>query len=131
MNMLIQDLRHGFRRLARSPAFAGLLVLSLGLGIGVNGALFRLLDAAVLKSLPARSGEEWIGAAAGGGDRLLATLRHWPERGRPAGAVGGRAGCVHVAVAGIHTTVSFRMARRSGEIGVRVAVGDAGRQPCA
>jgi hypothetical protein len=131
MNMLIQDLRHGFRRLVRSPAFAGLIVLSLGLGIGANVALFRLLDAAIPRSLPVASAERLIGAAMGeGGGFFAASGRRSAPEWR-ASSAGGQTGCVRIAVIGIHTTVSFRMARRSGEIGVRVAVGDAGREPCA
>jgi hypothetical protein len=131
MNALLQDLRHGFRRLARSPVFAGLLVLSLGLGIGVNVALFRLLDATVLTSRPIRSGADLVEAVRGEGGGFLAAagLRHGGVR-LPR-LIADRSGCVRVGVVGIHATVSFRMARRSGEIGVRVGLGDAGGEPCA
>jgi hypothetical protein len=130
MNTLSQDLRQGFRRLARSPAFAGLIVLSLGLGIGVNVALFRLLDATVVKSLPVRSGGGLMASGPGGGGFSWTAGAH-PARGKLPSPLGDRTGCVHVGVIGIHTTVSFRMARRSGEVGVRVGVGDAGGEPCA
>jgi predicted permease len=49
---LMQDLRHGVRLLRRSPGFTSLAVLSLTLGIGANTAIFTLIDAVVLKSLP-------------------------------------------------------------------------------
>jgi putative ABC transport system permease protein len=49
---LIRDLRHGLRTLARSPGFALAGILILGLGIGVNSAIFTVVDAVVLRPLP-------------------------------------------------------------------------------
>jgi ABC-type antimicrobial peptide transport system permease subunit len=46
------DVRYDLRWLTRSPGFATAAILSLGLGIGANTAVFSLLDAVLLKSLP-------------------------------------------------------------------------------
>ena len=52
MEELRTDVRYGVRWLTRSPGFAAAAILSLGLGIGANTAVFSLLDAVLLKSLP-------------------------------------------------------------------------------
>lgn len=52
MNGLIQDLGYAFRQLRKSPAFALVAILSLALGSGANAAIFQLLNALRLRSLP-------------------------------------------------------------------------------
>src|SRR5215475_10240660 len=49
---LWQDLCHGARLLRLNPGFTAIVVLSLALGIGANTAVFQLLDAVRLRSLP-------------------------------------------------------------------------------
>ncbi len=52
MTNLIADLRYALRALRRSPLFATVAILSLGLGIGANTAIFTLMDQIVLRKLP-------------------------------------------------------------------------------
>ena len=49
---LVRDLRYGTRALIKSPGFALAGVIILGLGIGVNSAIFTVVNAVVLKPLP-------------------------------------------------------------------------------
>jgi predicted permease len=54
------DVRYAIRSLRRSPAFTAVAVVTLALGIGATTAIFSLLDAVILKSLPVTNPEELV-----------------------------------------------------------------------
>jgi hypothetical protein len=64
---LIQDVRYGFRMLAKTPSLTAIITITLGLGIGVNTAIFSILNGWLLRPLPGTSigGNNGAGSSAG------------------------------------------------------------------
>ncbi|HEX3660817.1 MAG TPA: ABC transporter permease [Acidobacteriaceae bacterium] len=69
---MLDDLRYALRQLKRSPGFAAAVVVTLALAIGVNTAVFSLLDGFLLRGLPYPQPE-----------RLAALVRHEARKSDP------------------------------------------------
>ena len=60
VEILFRDLGYGLRMLRRSPGITAVAIFSLALGIGANTALFSVVDAVLLKTLPVEAPEQLV-----------------------------------------------------------------------
>ena len=60
LGWLIQDARYACRQMLANPGFAFVAILTLGLGIGANTAIFSIVDSILLKPLPYRDSERLV-----------------------------------------------------------------------
>jgi putative ABC transport system permease protein len=60
LETVLQDIRYGWRMLAKSPGFTLVAVFTLAIGIGANTAIFTVVNAAVFHSLPYRAPERLV-----------------------------------------------------------------------
>ena len=80
----VQDVRYAFRMLAKNPGFALVAIASLALGTGANTAIFQLVDAMRLRSLPIPNPQELAEVRiAGGHAGMGVNPGRYPELTRP------------------------------------------------
>ena len=78
MGTLIQDLRFGLRTFRKSPGFTAVAILSLALGIGATIAIFSVIYAMALRSLPVRQPDQLVEIERGDGVNLH-SYAEWKE----------------------------------------------------
>ena len=80
LEQLAQDARHAWRSLAKSPGFVAVAMLSLAFGIGVNTAIFTLVNGILLKELPVPDPHRIVQVM---GRQALDNGKHSDSRGYP------------------------------------------------
>ncbi len=60
VDTLVLNVRYAVRRVARSPMFTAVAVVSLGLGIGANTAMFSLVNATIIRDMPFERPDELV-----------------------------------------------------------------------
>jgi predicted permease len=60
LRSILTTLRHSLRRLARSPMFTAISLITLGIGIGANTAIFSVIEGVLLKPLPYPHSEQLV-----------------------------------------------------------------------
>lgn len=76
---LIQDVCHALRQLRKSPTFTAAVILSLALGIGANTAIFGVINAVMLRSLPVQDPHKLVVIKPNQGDDDTVTNPIWEE----------------------------------------------------
>ena len=75
---LIHDLRYALRQLRRTPTFVAAVIATLALGIGLNAAIFAVVDSVLLQPLGYHDA-----------DRIIAVRTHFDDAGRSIPRLGG------------------------------------------
>ncbi len=91
--MILSDLRYAVRSLSRVPGFTLAVVLTLGLGIGANTAIFSVVRGVLLRPLPHRDGDRLVylrqSISGPGGENILFSVPEITDFREGAKALGG------------------------------------------
>jgi putative ABC transport system permease protein len=92
MNAFWQDLRYGARILLKKPGFSLIAIITLALGIGANTAIFSVVNAVLIRSLPFREPDRLVmlmekGRHGGGASVSYPNFKDWREQAKSFDAV--------------------------------------------
>ncbi|MGA8669833.1 MAG: ABC transporter permease [Terracidiphilus sp.] len=71
VELTLQDIKYAFRQLWANPTFSLVMILTLGLSIGANSAIFSVIDGVLLKRLPYRQADRLV--------RIFLSSREYPK----------------------------------------------------
>jgi putative ABC transport system permease protein len=118
---MLNDFKYSLRLLASAPAFSAVAIITLGLGIGANTAIFSVAEATLLRPLPFSHAEQLVrlyeadDQNAGSATLVLSeqTLRQWREYGGKIfqGIAGATGTPLNIGYAGNEPPISVRGAR--------------------
>ena len=83
MGTMKQDIRYALRSFRRNPGFAAIVILTLGLGIGMNTAIFSVVDGVLLTPLPFDEADRLVwgyGTFSGGSNASVSPPDFWDYR---------------------------------------------------
>jgi predicted permease len=83
LDVLGQDLRYGLHTMRKNPAFAVIAVLTLALGTGANTAIFQLLDAVRIRTLPVANPQELVEIKLTGKDERRGSVNRFGQLTNP------------------------------------------------
>src|SRR5215472_3883271 len=73
MSTLLQEIGYAARQLRKAPGFAALAVVTLGLGIGANTAMFTVVESILLRPLPYAHSDRLVYVGPSGGAGFTST----------------------------------------------------------
>ena len=76
---VLADVRYALKWLLRSPGFAAVAILSLGIGIGFNAALFSIVDALLFRPLPVERPDRLVDVYTRGADGDTFATNSYPD----------------------------------------------------
>ena len=83
METLARDVSYGFRQLRRNPGFSAIAIATLALGVGVNTAMFSVVDAVLIRPLPYADADRlvmvWDDTSKTDSPKFFTTPPEWSE----------------------------------------------------